>query len=72
MPEAPGVTLMVASVAGLTVKVVVPDTPSNVAVRVVEPAPTAVSAPALEMDAIADVSALHLTEDEMSCFEPSL
>ena len=72
MTGAPGVTLMVARVAGLTVKAVVPDTPSMVAVMVVEPALTAVRAPVLEMEAMADVPALQLTEEEMSRFEPSL
>ena len=71
-----GVTPMETSVAAVTVRVIVPDTPPEVAVMVVEPALSAVASPmvlaVLLIEATAELDELQVTDAEISFFEPSL
>ena len=66
-----GVTPMVASTAAVTVNVLVLDMVPEVAVIVVEPAPTAVAKPPALIDATVGVEDVHITEVS-ACFVPSL
>jgi hypothetical protein len=66
-----GVTAMDFSVGAVTVKVVVPETPAEVAVMVVEPAAAPVARPAALIAAVAGVDDVHVTEEEISLLEPS-
>ena len=71
-----GVTPMDTRVAAVTVSVVEPDTLPRVAVIVVEPVLTVVASPMLAdellMDAMAVLAEFQVTDEETSCFEPSL
>ena len=71
-----GVTPIDTRVAAVTVSVVEPETLSRVAMIVVEPALTVVASPmladALLTDATAVLAELQVTDEETSCFEPSL
>jgi hypothetical protein len=70
-----GVTVMVFRVALLTVRVVDPETPPNVAERVVAPGKTPVARPLLPavspMVAIAGADEVHVTESVKFCVPPS-
>jgi hypothetical protein len=76
MPGLAAVTPIDTRVAVVTVKLVDPDMPPKLAVIVVVPGPTAVASPTepdtLLMVATLTSDELHVTCEEMSCFEPSL
>ena len=62
-----GVTSMVTSVAGVTVSVVDPDMPPDVAVIVVEPAATEIANPILLIVATAGMAELQVAAVVRSC-----
>jgi hypothetical protein len=67
-----GVTAMDASVAAVTVSVVLPEMEPEVARIVVEPAPTAVARPAVLIVATVPAEELHVAVLVRSCVVPSL
>lgn len=67
-----GVTPMDTRAAAVTVRLVVPDTPLEVAVMVAEPAASAVATPVLATVATLVDDELQVTDEVMFCVDPSL
>jgi hypothetical protein len=66
-----GVRSITTKVAAVTLRLVEPDIFPIVAVIVVDPGLAVVARPVLPIQAAAAFAELHVTRDEMSCFEPS-
>ncbi len=66
-----GVRSITTKVAGVTLRLVEPDILPILAAIMVDPGPAAVTSPVLLIHAAAEFAELHVTCDEMSCFEPS-
>jgi hypothetical protein len=72
MVEVEGVTVMDVSVAAVTVRLAIPETPLSVAVIVVEPLATPVASPELAIVAAAVLEEIQDTEFVRDCVEPSV